>query len=144
VGVAEAGGYGNIAGFRRALAEVSGDDGADVWNFATAQETARNLRSAGFEAIDVALVPDPIRLEDAELLGVYLATVMLGAQLRELPAAQHGAFVRAVAARLDEPVIDYVRLQLSARVPADPAAKAHSPTSPSGGEPAHRSGPKTS
>ena len=39
---------------------------------------------------------------------------MLGAQLRELPMSEQRPFVRAVADQLAEPVIDYVRLQLSA------------------------------
>jgi trans-aconitate 2-methyltransferase len=115
--VAEAGGHGNVTAFRRALAAVSGDDGATVWNFPTVDETVANLRVAGFEEIDVTLVPAPIRLEDGEQLQTYLATVMLGAQLRDLRPDDRRPFVRAVAARLPEPVVDYVRLQVSARTP---------------------------
>ncbi len=118
--VAEAGGHGNCSRFRRALAAVSGDDGAAVWTFPTPDETVDNLRSAGFDVTDVALVPDPVRLADGEQLLTYLATVMLGAQLRELPPEQHRPFVEAVAAHLGEPVIDYVRVQLLARKPLDP------------------------
>jgi trans-aconitate 2-methyltransferase len=40
--------------------------------------------------------------------------VVLGAHLRELPAEDRAPFVRAVAARLAEPVVDYVRLQIRA------------------------------
>lgn len=118
--VAEGGGYGNCSDFRRALAAVSGDDGAGVWTFPTVDETVGSLRSAGFEAIDVALVPDPIRLDDGEQLLTYLATVMLGAQLRDLPSERRRPFVEAVAAHLREPVIDYVRVQLVARKPLNP------------------------
>jgi trans-aconitate 2-methyltransferase len=115
--VAEAGGHGNCDAFRRALAQVSGDEGARVWTFPTVDRTVANLQAAGWEEIEVELVPDPLRLEQGDQLQAYLATVMLGAQLRDLPAEERRPFVRAVAARLDEPVIDYVRLQLSARVP---------------------------
>jgi trans-aconitate 2-methyltransferase len=45
---------------------------------------------------------------------------MLGAQLRDLPDDERRPFVRAVAERLPEPVIDYVRLQISARKQARP------------------------
>jgi trans-aconitate 2-methyltransferase len=116
--VAEAGGHGNCSAFRSALAQVSGDDGAAVWTFPDIDRTVTNLRTAGFDVEDVALVPDPIRLETEEELLAYLATVMLGAQLRELPEPDRGPFVRAVASRLDEPVIDYVRLQFTAHTPA--------------------------
>lgn len=115
--VAEAGGHGNCLVFRRALAQVSGDDGAAVWTFPNVDRTVTGLRTAGFEVEDVALVPDPIRLDVEEELLAYLATVMLGAQLRELPEPDRWPFVQAVAAHLDEPVIDYVRLQFTARTP---------------------------
>lgn len=112
--VAEAGGFGNIAEFRRAVAAVGGDTGEALWNFADAETTAARLGAAGFTDIATRLVADPARLERGEQLETYLATVMLGAQLRELPMSEQRPFVRAVADQLAEPVIDYVRLQLSA------------------------------
>jgi trans-aconitate 2-methyltransferase len=48
------------------------------------------------------------RFERGEQLEAYIATVMVGAQLRDLPAEQHRPLVAALAARLAEPVIDYV------------------------------------
>lgn len=115
--VAEAGGHGNCSAFRHALAQVSGDDGATVWTFPDVNRTTADLRAAGFVVEDVTLVADPIRLDDEEELLAYLATVMLGAQLRDLPDTDRLPFVRAVAAQLHEPVIDYVRLQLAAHAP---------------------------
>jgi len=112
--IAECGGYGNIETFRTALREVSGADGAEIWNCADVQETAANLRTAGFTDIDVRLVPDPARLERGEQLEAFIATVMLGAQLREMSIEERRPFVHEVAQRLPEPVIDYVRLQMSA------------------------------
>lgn len=111
---AEAGGFGNIAEFRRAVATVGGDTGDAMWNFADAEETTSRLTAAGFTDVDVALVPDAARLEPGEQLETFIATVMLGAQLRELPMREQRPFVRAVAEQLREPVIDYVRLQISA------------------------------
>jgi trans-aconitate 2-methyltransferase len=111
---AEAGGAGNIVEFRRALAEVQGGDDGRFWNFAGVDDTSEHLRAAGFRDVEVQLVPDPARLEPGEQLEAYLATVMLGPHLRELPPAARPGFVRAVAARLAEPVIDYVRLQIRA------------------------------
>jgi trans-aconitate 2-methyltransferase len=112
--VAEAGGFGNIAEFRRAVGTVGGDTGDAFWNFATADETVARLTAAGFTDVDVALVRDPAQLKRGEQLEAFIATVLLGAQLRELPMSEQRPFVRAVATQLSEPVIDYVRLQISA------------------------------
>jgi trans-aconitate 2-methyltransferase len=112
--VAEAGGEGNCAAFRQALRQVTGDDGAALWTFPTVDDTVRKLQAMGFTDLDVRLVPDPARLEPGEQLQAYLATVMLGAQLRDLPPVDRRPFVAAVADRLPTPVIDYVRLQITA------------------------------
>jgi len=112
--IAEGGGYGNIVKFRTALREVSGADGAEIWNFADVQETTQHLREAGFTDVDVRLVPDPARLEPGEQLEAFIATVMLGVQLSEMSKEDRRPFVHEVAQSLPEPVIDYVRLQISA------------------------------
>ncbi|MEP7191809.1 MAG: class I SAM-dependent methyltransferase [Actinomycetota bacterium] len=112
--VAECGGHGNIVTFRTALREVSGDDGDEIWNFADVQETTQRLRESGFTDVAVRLVPDPARLERGEQLEAFIATVMLGAQLREMSSQDRRPFVHEVASRLSEPVIDYIRLQISA------------------------------
>ena len=112
--VAEAGGLGNIAGVRAVLRELGADDGQDIWNFAGAAETRARLAAAGFTDIEAGLVPDPASFQSADQLEAFLATVVLGAHLRDLPPARRRPFVRAVAAGLDEPVVDYVRLQIRA------------------------------
>lgn len=112
--VAEAGGAGNIASVRAALAELGADDGKGIWNFAGVDETRERLAAAGFTGIEVALVPDPARLESADQFEAFLATVILGVHLRDLPPAERCPFVRAVAARVPEPMVDYVRLQIRA------------------------------
>ncbi|MFF7208949.1 class I SAM-dependent methyltransferase [Streptomyces sp. NPDC008238] len=111
--VAECGGQGNIAAVSAAVDDVLGRRPA-VWNFAGAKETERRLLDAGFTDVDVALVPDPARLEPGPQLLSYLAVVVLGGHLERLPAEEHEAFVHAVAERLPEPVVDYVRLTVSA------------------------------
>jgi trans-aconitate 2-methyltransferase len=40
---------------------------------------------------------------------------VLGAHLDRLPSAERDAFVHEVATRLPEPLIDYVRLNITAR-----------------------------
>lgn len=111
---AEAGGPGNISGVRAALAGLGADDRAGTGQFAAAGETEARLTAAGFSQVRVDVVPDPVRLEPGEQIEAYLATVVLGALLRDLPRQERRPFVSAVARRLPEPVIDYVRLQIRA------------------------------
>jgi len=117
--VAEAGGAGNIASVRSALAELGADDGKGIWNFAGVDETRARLAAAGFTSIEVGLVPDPARLESADQFEAFLATVILGVHLRDMPPAERRPFVQAVAARVPGPVADYVRLQIRATRAAD-------------------------
>lgn len=113
--VAECGGHGNIAAVLEAVRSATGDDSSWVgWTFATPAQTKRALAEAGFIDIQASLRPDPIRLEPAHLLD-YLRTVVLGRHLDRLPPHEHDVYVRAVADAMPEPVIDYVRLELSAR-----------------------------
>jgi trans-aconitate 2-methyltransferase len=112
--IAECGGYGNIVTFRTALRQVCGTEGSEIWNFADVQGTTQHLQEAGFTDLDVRLVPDPARLERGEQLEAFIATVMLGAQLRDMSDEDRRPFVHEVAQSLPEPVIDYVRLQISA------------------------------
>ncbi|MFF2778635.1 class I SAM-dependent methyltransferase [Streptomyces sp. NPDC058052] len=116
--VAECGGAGNVARINAAVEEVLGsapDEGEKVWYFAGVEETAARLRAAGFTDVEVSLLPDPARLDAGDQLCSYLATVVLGSHLDRLPESDHEDFVRAVAARLPEPVVDYVRLNITAR-----------------------------
>lgn len=112
--VVDCGGRGNIATVAAAVDDVLGRPSS--WpNFAGVEQTKARLARAGFEDVKVWLRPDPARLEPGEQLESYLATIILGAHLPELPEDDHESFVRAVAARLDEPVIDYVRLNMRAQ-----------------------------
>jgi len=112
--VADCGGQGNVARIAAAIEDALGDSPA-IWNFAGAEETERRLEDAGFTDIDVALVPDPCRLELGEQFESYLATLVLGAHLDRLPEPERAEFVRAVVERLPEPVVDYVRLTFRAK-----------------------------
>jgi trans-aconitate 2-methyltransferase len=113
--VIEAGGEGNIVQFLKALVAVHPDDSARIWNFAGIPATRARLHDAGFDQIDVRLVADEARLEDRAQLEAFVATVMIAAQLRELPDDERAPLVSAVCDRLQDGVIDYVRLQIEAR-----------------------------
>lgn len=111
--VSDCGGRGNVMAVNAAIAGVLGSQPA-VWEFAGVAETERRLLDAGFTDLDVRLRPDPARLEPGDQLHEYLTTVVLGSHLDRIPASEHETFVQAVASRLTEPVVDYVRLEISA------------------------------
>lgn len=111
--VTECGGYGNIAAVDAAVADVAGGK-RDDWRFAGVEDTRERLAGAGFTDVDVTLRPDPARFERGEQLEAFLATVILGPYLDALADDEREPFVQAVAGRLAEPVVDYVRLEISA------------------------------
>lgn len=113
--VAECGGHGNVAEVDAAVAATLGRDDGAVWYFADETETRDQLERAGFTDIEVRLRPDPATLEEGEQYEAFLATVILGGHLQKLPESEHEQFVKEVAARVGRPVVDYVRLELSAR-----------------------------
>jgi trans-aconitate 2-methyltransferase len=111
--VSDCGGRGNIAAVNAAVAEVLGTR-SDGWEFAGVEDTRERLAAASFTDIDVRLRPDPARFEPGDQLESFLATVILGAHLDGMAPDDREPFVRAVAGRLAEPVVDYVRLEISA------------------------------
>ena len=112
--VAQCGGVGNIASIQRVLATL-GDGWLGDVHFETPDATRARLEAAGFREIDCWLTDEPTTFEPGEPLEAYLRTVVLGSHLARMPPSEHDAFVRAVAAGLPEPRIDYVRLNITAR-----------------------------
>jgi trans-aconitate 2-methyltransferase len=112
--VAQCGGNGNIASIQAVLATI-GDGWLGDVHFETPEATARRLAAAGFEDIEAWLQPEPTRFERGEPFETYLRTVVLGSHVARLPPSERDAFVSEVAGRLGDPVIDYVRLNISAR-----------------------------
>jgi trans-aconitate 2-methyltransferase len=112
--VAQWGGAGNIASIHAILASV-GDGWLGPTHFETPEATSRRLEAAGFVGIQAWLQPEPTRFERGEPLETFLRTVILGAHLERLPERERDAFVRLVADRMPEPLIDYVRLNVDAR-----------------------------
>ena len=112
--VVDCGGQGNVARIEAAARAVLGPAPA-VWTFAGIEDTEERLRAAGFTEIEVSLRPDPARLAAGEQFESFLGIVVLGAHVAHLPEPERPAAVRAVAARLPEPLVDYIRLEISAR-----------------------------
>jgi len=118
--VAQCGGAGNVASIQRVLAGL-GDGWLGPVYFASPLDTARRLDAVGFVDVECWLTDEPTRFEPGEPFEAFLRTVILGAHLERLPADERDAFVRAVADRLPEPVIDYVRLNIVARRSSRPS-----------------------
>jgi trans-aconitate 2-methyltransferase len=112
--VAQCGGAGNIASILAVLARI-GDGWLGDKHFETPLATTRRLDAAGYVDIECWLTDEPTRFERGEPLETFLRTVVLGAHVARLPPEARGAFVHEVAGALDEPVIDYVRLNILAR-----------------------------
>lgn len=111
--VAQCGGAGNIASVQGVLATI-GDGWLGPVHFETPEATTDRLAAAGFVDIRCWLTGEPTRFEPGAPFEAYLRTVVLGAHVERLPPADRDTFVHEVAARLAEPAIDYVRLNIDA------------------------------
>jgi trans-aconitate 2-methyltransferase len=110
----QCGGEGNIASVVRAVSET-GEEWGDTVRFAGVEETRRRLEASGFGDLQVWLHDEPTRFESGAPFETFLSTVVLRAHTAVMPVRRRAAFVRDVASRLREPVIDYVRLNIVAR-----------------------------
>jgi len=114
--VAQCGGAGNLATVVRALDEL----GADPFTgkvFATAERTDERLRATGFVDVECWLHTEPTPFETLEGLETFLRTVVLRDHIRSMTDAEARAFAHAVATRLPQLELDYVRLNIDARRP---------------------------
>jgi trans-aconitate 2-methyltransferase len=118
--VAQCGGEGNIDVLRgRANAVVARDpysehfrDWRAPWNYAAPGETRERLLAAGFVSAECWLQPAPKQPEHPR---EFLAEVVLGPHVQQLPEHLREPFMDEVLAELGEPVVvDYVRLNLDA------------------------------
>ncbi len=110
--VVDCGGAGNIDAVLAALSALGHRD--HPWTYAGVEETERRLRAAGFEELDVRLVPRVSRHEPAELER-FLTSVVLRTFVAELGDEAGAALVRDVAARLPDGELRWVRLEVVAR-----------------------------
>jgi len=113
--VAQCGGAGNIARFIAVAASVDPEFKRNQHNFQTPEATTARLEREGFTEVRTWLSPAPTPFASTEELEAFIGTVCLRVHLAHLPEAARASFVRAVAARMPEPVLDYVRLNITAR-----------------------------
>jgi trans-aconitate 2-methyltransferase len=113
--VAQCGGFGNIARFIEVASSVDPNFVRNSHNFQTAEATADRLERSGFVEIETWLSEAPTSFESIPDLEAFLETVCLRVHLASLPEQERAPFVHEVAARMPEPVLDYVRLNITAR-----------------------------
>lgn len=112
--VAQCGGDGNVATLLRVAKEIH-PGFTRRHNFQTAEATRERLERSGFVEIDTWLSAAPTPFDSPEQFAAFLETVCLRTFLEELPQPEREPFVRAVAARIPELTLDYVRLNIIAR-----------------------------
>jgi trans-aconitate 2-methyltransferase len=112
--VAQCGGFGNVATLLDVARQVN-PGFRRQHNFQTPEETTGRLEASGFEDIQTWLSDAPTRFDPGAPFEAFLETVCLRTFLDQLPPADRDPFVKAVAARMPEPVLDYVRLNIVAR-----------------------------
>jgi trans-aconitate 2-methyltransferase len=82
------------------------------WNYAAPGGTRERLLAAGFASAECWLQPAPKQPEQPR---EYLATIVLGPHVQQLPDDLREPFIEDVLGELGEPVtVDYVRLNIDA------------------------------
>jgi trans-aconitate 2-methyltransferase len=118
--VAQCGGEGNIDVLRGEASAVLArepyaehfGDWRPPWNYAAPQATRERLIDAGFVSAECWLQPAPTQPDHPR---DFLATIVLGPHVQQLPESLREQFMDDVLEQLGEPVIvDYVRLNIDA------------------------------
>jgi trans-aconitate 2-methyltransferase len=111
---AQCGGWGNLERVNAAAERAAGIDLAATKTYASPEETWTRLEAEGFVDIEAWLQESPVEL-GADDLEPYLRTIILSGEVARRSDEDADALVHAVATELGEPMIDYVRLNITAR-----------------------------
>ena len=130
---AQCGGEGNISRATRATQRVMQGERfrpffegwTDDKNYAGAAETKGRLEAAGFEGVETWLHEELTGFGSVEELARFLQTVVLGGHMERLPEGERVPFAEAVAGEIvaedEEPLLNYVRLNMTATRSGDGA-----------------------
>ncbi|MFI6977398.1 methyltransferase domain-containing protein [Embleya sp. NPDC050154] len=111
--VAQCGGHGSLARVRAILADL-GVDTSGHNHYATAEQTTERLATAGFTGARAWLMDAPVPFDSAGALEDFLLHAALGPYLTDRTEGERRDLVRTVSARLERPVLDFVRLNMTA------------------------------
>ncbi|MGC8465770.1 MAG: class I SAM-dependent methyltransferase [Acidimicrobiales bacterium] len=115
----ECGGAGNIAHVRAALRSVLGTEYSEAhWNFPQPADERELLRRCGFQHVEAHLRESPTPPMDEATFRDYLQTVVLGPYTSEMNPTDLDAFISEIRRHLVRPVVDYVRLEVTASHPS--------------------------
>lgn len=89
------------------------DEGFDAKRFPGVEETSERLERTGFVDVRCWLTDEPT-LVPADDLEPYLATVCLGGVTEQMSDDDASRLVHEAAGAMQEPLIDHVRLNISA------------------------------
>ncbi len=113
--VAQCGGAGNLDTVVAALRDL----GADPFSskvFATPEASDDRLRAAGFTDVECWLDEAPTPFDDERSLETFLRTCALRDHVAAMSEADASRFANDVVTRLPELALDYVRLNIRARL----------------------------
>ena len=103
-----------------AQAEPTAAEKLDAILAAQPEETKARLEAAGFVDVETWLHEEPTPMEPGEPMETFLRTVILRDHLERVPEDDRDAFVRRVAERIPNSTVDYVRLNIVARLGSQP------------------------
>jgi trans-aconitate 2-methyltransferase len=115
--VAQCGGAGCIRTVLDVV-EAAGVHWRGPWVYATAQQAHDRLEAAGFEEIQCWLHDEPTRYERGGPLETFLGSVVLRPYAKRVPAQDWDRFIQTVADGIPDGSIDFVRLNIVARLAA--------------------------
>ena len=110
---AQCGGEGNIAHVKGIADRLYPGEPPHTWKYAGTEETRERLERNGFTDVQTWLQPMPVTPPEPL---TFLGDVILGPYVQRLPEAERMPFAQRVLDELDDPpVLDYVRLNITAR-----------------------------
>jgi trans-aconitate 2-methyltransferase len=110
---AQCGGEGNIARVKGIADRLYPGEPPHTWKYAGTEETRERLERNAFTDVETWLQPMPVTPPEPL---TFLGDVILGPYVQRLPEAERMPFVQRVLDELDDPpVLDYVRLNITAR-----------------------------
>lgn len=109
----QSGGEGSVLGVRTILTEL-GVEWQSMNNYANVADTCDRLAAAGFSEIECWMTDEPVVFEDRPALEAYVLDGVIAPYVSDRSPSERAAIAAAVADRLPDPVLHFVRLNIRA------------------------------